>query len=90
MSRLILLFLPILLGIYNIFNSLNTPTQFTHVATCYSLPVDLNFVPLPLEYQVIGTNIEFPSADGKPAKGYLIKAKRNLINGCLSSMIGMA
>jgi|GEM_PF-4510721 len=36
----------------------------------------LHLSPLPLVYEVSGTNIEFPSADGKPAKGYLVKSKK--------------
>ncbi len=75
------------MGIYNIFCS---PSRFTQDAICHSLLdehdvaaftgppefQDLRFVTLPLEDQVTGTNIEFSSADGKPAKGYLIKAKK--------------
>jgi len=85
-----LVFLPILIGMYNLFIPINAPTKIVQVAVCHSIPETdgmanfadipefqaLHSSPLPLEYQVSGANIEFPSEDGIPGKGYLIKTKK--------------
>lgn len=90
MPRLLFIFLPVLLGIINLFNPTHPPIAITQVALCHSQPDPdgmevfaglpefqvLHLSPLPLVYEVSGSTIEFPSADGKPAKGYLLKSRK--------------